>query len=248
MNTVAMLRHQAVQAAKQGQWNQAISLNTQIILENPRDTHALNRLGVAHLQLKQKDEAKKVFSRVLEVDKTNQIAKRHLERVNSNTTHANLLFSNQNFIEEPGKTKVVELHRLASKQVLNQFSVGQPCQLTLKKRFISVESDHTYLGALPEDLSFRLSKLIETGNEYSCNIRSCAGTQCWVYLKEILRAPVNKDTHSFPLSKTSISPINDIDESFALEDSLISSSNSEEPTEDEDDKSDEEDTRSRLDS
>jgi tetratricopeptide (TPR) repeat protein len=246
MNTATMLRHQAVQAAKQGLWAHAISLNTQILKETPKDTHALNRLGVAHLQLSQKDEAIALFTKILEIDKTNTIAKRHLERIKDNQHYTAMSFSNQNFIEEPGKTKVAELHRLASKQALNQFSVGQTCELTIKKRFISVTSQGTYLGALPEDLSFRLSKLIESGNEYSCSIRSCSGTQCWVYLKETVRSAANKDTHSFPPVKSSISPINDIDESFALEDAVSAHMNDAD-AEDDEDKSTEDDSRSNLD-
>lgn len=235
-----MLRHQAVRAAKDGQWSQAVSLNTSILKENPKDTHALNRLGVAHLQLKQKEEAVQAFSEVLAIDKNNQIAKRHLDRIRSNNEGTAFLFSSQSFIEEPGKTKVVELHRLAGKQVLSQFSVGQPCALNLKKRYISVEVGKTYLGALPEDLSFRLSKLIESGNEYSCSIRSCSANSCLVYLRETLRSPANKDTHSFPPSKSSINPINDIDDTFALEDATTAQLGDSDSG-DEDDKSNEDD-------
>ncbi len=241
-----MLRHQAVNAAKNGDWHQAVALNSQIIAESPSDTHAHNRLGVAYLQLRQLDAAKSSFKQVLQIDKTNAIAKRHLERIKDNFVSVAPAFSNQSFIEEPGKTRAVELHRLAGRQVLNQLSVGQECQLIIKKRYISIEMNDVYIGALPEDLSFRLSKLIEKGNEYTCVIRSCSGNHCCVYLKETVRSAANTDVHSFPPSKMSMNPINDIDDNFALQDALGSQLAELDPDSDDDaDKPLEENERSR---
>src|SRR5690606_3385589 len=131
---------------------------------------AYNRLGVAYMQIKNVSKAKKAFQQTLTIDKTNSIAKKQLQRINSNHLGKAPAFTKLSFIEEPGKTKTVELHRLAGKQVLNNLSVGQMCELRPKKRYISVEVDGQYVGALPEDLSLRLARLIETGNEYTCSI------------------------------------------------------------------------------
>ncbi len=99
MNTATMLRHQAVNAAKTGDWKLAVTLNTQILSDSPTDTHALNRLGVAQLQLKQRDEALATFKQVLEIDKTNAIAKRHLDRMKDNQSSAAPSFTNQHYID-----------------------------------------------------------------------------------------------------------------------------------------------------
>lgn len=220
MNMASALRHQAVTAAKQRNWERAVELNTAILEHNPEDESAYNRLGVAYLQLSQSDKAKEAFSQVLTLDKTNAIAKKYLTRIKNNSIVKPPSFSKLNFIEEPGKTKTVDLHRLAGRQAIDTLSVGQSCELILKKRYISVEVDGTYVGALPEDISYRLAKLIETGNTYSCTIRSCAGSHCAVYLRELSRSEQNKHIHSFPPSKAGMSPLNDVEDNYILKEDI----------------------------
>ena len=222
MNTQSLLRNQAIQAAKVRDWQSAIDINLQLLEQNQNDTGALNRLGLAYLQTDNKQKAKECFLKSLELDSSNTIAKKHLQNLKSNYTSTVPSFTRQYFIEEPGRTKTVELVRLAGKQVIESLSVGQSCELKPKNRFISVEMDNQYIGALPEDLSFRLAKLIERGNKYSCCIRSCnSSNHCSVYLKETYRSPQNSDYLSFPLSRTAINSASDIDESVLLLDEDI---------------------------
>ncbi len=222
MNTnVSALEHQAIQAAKNQDWPSAIAYNGQIVEVNPEDSGALIRLGVAHAQVGNTKEAKKLFTQVLEIDKSNTLAKKHLQKLNNKQTISlSTLPADEQFIEEPGKTKTVELHRLAGKEQLDEMAVGQSCQLKSKNRFISVEVGKTYVGSLPEDLSARLSKLMKSGNEYSCYIRSISPTSCNVFLKEISRSPENEFVNSFPVQKSQMATINDMflaDENIALQ-------------------------------
>jgi tetratricopeptide (TPR) repeat protein len=220
MNTHAHLRHLAINAAKNGDWQAAIQYNQNLLSQKPEDTGALNRLGVAFLQLNQAKDAKRAFENVLEIDRNNAIAKKHLSRLKSNQVVNTPSFTFQPFIEEPGRTKTTELHRLAGKPVLDTLAVGQDCELKLKKRFISVEAKGQYVGALPEDLSFRLAKLIERGNTYSCTIRSCSNKSCAVYLRETSRSPQNSEVHSFPPSKSATLGHSDLDDRFLLDEDI----------------------------
>ncbi len=213
------VRQLAIAAAKRADWQAAVEFNSMLLQHNATDVSALNRLGVAHMQLQQKSHAKDAFNKVLEIEKLNPIAKRNLARLKNNGTTV-VSFTSQYFIEEPGKTKTIELHRLAGKQVLDQLSVGQQCELKLKNRYISVECDNQYVGALPEDLSFRLTRLITTGNLYSCTIRSCANNACSVFLKETHRSKKNKEVHSFPPGKLNHSSSADIDDRFLLDEDI----------------------------
>ncbi len=222
MNTQATLRQKAIRAAKNSLWNEAVETNSALIEIDEKDTGAYNRLGVAYLQLKKSKLAKDQFKRVLEIDVNNKIAKKQLERI-KNKQSVSPAFVSQHFIEEPGKTKTVELTRLAGKAVLDSLVVGKNCELVIKNRYISVMADDKYVGALPEDLSFRLTKLIKSGNTYSCAIRSCCGKAFEVYIKELMRSKKNMLTHSFPPSKIALSSINDddlIDEEFTLEENI----------------------------
>jgi len=69
----------------------------------------------------------------------------------------------------------------------------------LKNRYISiVDENEKHIGALPEDISFRLSKLISNGNEYRCVIYKVNEKQCLIQVKETLRSKKNEQIVSFP--------------------------------------------------
>ena len=169
------------------------------------------RSGISYIQLEKKNKAKEAFEQVLEVDKSNALAKKHLLKLKNNQKIIlSRLPTNEEFIEEPGRSKTVDLHRLAGKEQLESLSLGQPCTLKSKNRFISVESDKVYIGSLPEDLSARLSKLIGGGNTYVCYIQSLSSTSCTVFIKETSRSKQNEFIHSFPVAKSLGNNLNDM--------------------------------------
>ena len=208
---IPTLENQAIQASKNQAWDQALALNLQILEQDEHNIPALMRSGIAYLQLEQKAKAQETFEQVLSLDKSNALARKHLQKIKNNQKILlSALPSNEEFIEEPGKSKTVELHRLAGKEQLESLSVGQICDLKPKNRFISVESGKSYIGSLPEDLSARLSKLITTGNTYACYIQSLSSTSCSVFIKETGRSKQNEFVHSFPLVKSAATGLNDM--------------------------------------
>jgi tetratricopeptide (TPR) repeat protein len=221
MNKTSLLQLQAIQAAKNGNWELALTKNSELISKNPSDIGALNRSAIAYLQLGKTIEAIKMLEKVLEIDKSNQIAKKHLADIKGKKRTKKPSFSTEQFIEEPGVTKIVELHRLANKSILQDLDVGQRCSLIPKNRYISVEtSNGEHIGALPEDLSYRLTKLIKRGNIYECFVHSASEKECLVYIKEVVRSKKNEYINSFPLNRTSVAAINDVDERFLLEENI----------------------------
>lgn len=222
MKKYATLVQEAISAAKNQDWEEAVEINTELLSRSENDLGAMNRLGLAYMHLKKPVKARQAFKAVLEKDKSNLIARKHLANL-KNKSVATAPLSNTYFIEEPGKTKITELHRLARKDVLSKLRVGQTCKIFVKKdKYISVETeDGKYIGALPDDLSYRLNKLIRRGNEYACLIHSFADNNCSVHLREVRTSPKNKHLQSFPVSKTSTTstPAN-IDEEFLIEDDI----------------------------
>jgi len=200
MNTQAQLRKQAIQSAKDQDWQTAVTVNMSLLEINVQDTQALNRLGIAYVQLGEKNKAIESFKQSLSFDKTNIIAQKNLERLKSNQM-ATPAFITQQFIEEPGKTRTVELCRLANKSILKTLATGMSGDLKAKKRVVSVEIKGVYVGVLPDDISFRLTKLIQTGNIYSCYVYSTNETKCVVYIKEESRSEQNQDVLSFISNK-----------------------------------------------
>lgn len=194
------LHRLAIQAAKKQEWSAAITFNQQILQQEPEQTAAKLRLGVAYVHTKQPKLAKAALKEVIAQDPTNQLAQRHLQSMEQGRAIEAVQAQASDFIEEPGKTKITELHRLASKQVLESLRPGDSCELKIKNRFISIECNGKYVGSLADDLSSRLCKLLKTGNTYQCRIYASNSTHCSVFLKEITRSATNVAMPSFPVS------------------------------------------------
>lgn len=203
MQNSALLRAAAIEAVKNSDWTSAVHINQEILTKFPKDLNAMNRLGLAYLKLANDKEAKRVFREVLEIDRSNIIANKHLNKIKNNESTPDIIFNAQaDFIEEPGKSKIVTLHRLTSRTQLCKLQTGETCHLQTKNRYISVvDSKKKHIGALPEDISFRLSKLIANGNEYACIVYKVDDKQCCVQLKETFCSKKNAQLQSFPSKK-----------------------------------------------
>lgn len=211
MKNIAPLTKKAVEAAKNKDWSLAIEVNEEILQEDSHNIGALNRLALARMQLGHVRVAKKYLTKVLELDKHNKIASKNLSRIEKRDKNPKINFSQKNsYIEEPGKAQIISLMRLTDKKTLEQVSVGQGCLLDPKKNYISIylieEDDKKktqYLGALPEEISLRLIKLIKTGNQYTCTVHSIDADEekCKVLIKESKVSEANQGITSFPISK-----------------------------------------------
>lgn len=203
MQNSALLRTAAIAAVKNSDWTTAVQINQEILSKFPKDLSAMNRLGLAYLKIGQEKEAKKIFKQVIELDRSNIIANKHLNNIKNKEQTPDIIFNAEaDFIEEPGKSKIISLHRLTSRAQLSKLKVGETCHLQIKNRYISVvDNKKKHIGALPEDISFRLSKLISTGNEYACIIYKIDDKQCCVQLKETFCSKKNAQLQSFPSKK-----------------------------------------------
>lgn len=234
MSQIVKLQQQAINAAKKRDWDQACQYNQELLELKPKDINALNRLGATYLQLNKNRQAQQTFKKVLKIDKSNKLAQKQLQKIKDKQNTSLPSFSNESFIEEPGKTKSIELYRLADKNALKKISIGEECILQPKNRYISVCIGDRYIGSLPEDLSFRLAKLIKSGNSYTCRIRSCDGIKCIVHIREIERSEKNRDIASFANKK--INPtltVNEVDESMIEQDipvEIVDTDNDDEKT------------------
>lgn len=218
MGSLIDLRTQAIAAAKDNDWQTAVTANQEIIAINPADIAAYNRLGMSFLQLGNAKQATAAFKEVLKIDATNPIAKKQLERISKKEDIAPPQFTRTQFIEEPGKSKICALHRLAGRNVLESLRSGQTCQLKPKSRYISVETtEGHYIGALPDDVSYRLSNLITSGNLYECIVYTVTKTECSVFVREKYRSLENQHHNSFPLNGGHNA--NENDDAFLLVDS-----------------------------
>lgn len=201
-DSLACLEQRAIKAAICNRWKQAVQLNQQIVDLKPDNVGALNRLGKAYWENNQLDKAKRAFESALTIDPQNIIAFKNIERLKS----SNGLSSSRKsaakdrvvFLEEPGRTKVVRLIRLASCQVLGELGCADEVVLQPRNRFLNVTSQRgVYLGRFPEDLSLRLGKLIRGGNRYQAFVKLVDSKNLHLFVREIKRSARYRNTSSF---------------------------------------------------
>lgn len=202
------LSFKAISAALNSSWQKAIEVNEQILNEDPKDIDALNRLAYAHLEMGKSQKAHLLYKKVLLIDPYNPIALKNIARVKEfrGTFHKSSFSQKPRtlatvFLEEPGKTKVVNLLKLGSKSVLVLLRIGDSLTLSPKKHYITVlDRDQNYVGSLPDDISFRLIDFIRRGNKYEVFVRSVEKNMVLVFLRETFRSSRMKNISSF-LSK-----------------------------------------------
>ena len=193
MTTQTYTEQDAIQAALAQSWDVAIRINTILLKQNKENVNVLNRLGFAYLQLGQITTAKKTFQKVIKLDAYNQIAiknvkkltlvrQKDLEKVSLSQR------SPMMFLEEPGKTKIVECVNTATLQALACACPGDEVLLKTKKHAVEVRTSNAiYLGALPDDIAFRLIKFISGGNTYSVHIKSVGKNSLVLFIRELTR-------------------------------------------------------------
>lgn len=204
---VTPLRDQAIQTALTGDWNSAIRLNQQLLKENPNDIETLNRLAFAFTVCGKTKDAKNTYRRVLRLDSQNPIAIKNLKRLTMakkiNTTPMHPTFnmsttSDTLFLEESGKTKIVELVNVAEPKIIENLMAGEMVTMRIKRLKIFVcDASGQYIGMLPDDIGKRLIKFINGGNSYEAHIKSLDHRKMLVFIHEIKRAGRFKNQPSF---------------------------------------------------
>ncbi len=183
----------AVAAALAQNWKEAITINTAILKTDKQDLGALCRLGYALLQDGQTAQAKKTYEKVLAIDQYNQIAQKNLKKLGSvkkknGEITARPALSPLMFLEEPGITKIIDCIHVAPPTVLSTLFAGQEVSLKAKNHCVDIRSiDNTYLGALPDDISFKLIKYLSAGNTYRAIVKSVEKNTLKVLIREISR-------------------------------------------------------------
>lgn len=192
------LKNQAIQTALSGDWANAIELNKALIKEEPNDIDALNRLALAYSILGKIKEAKTTYNKVIKIDPLNFIAQRNLLKLKDKTPGGTVSYKiNNQFLEEPGRTKVVELVNIAQPQIIERLRTGQMLNLSIKRFKIFVLDDKQYIGVLPDDIGKRLIKFIKGNSIYEAYVKSVNSHKVAVFIKEVKKSSRFKEQPSF---------------------------------------------------
>lgn len=201
------LAPKAINAALKNNWEEAVGINLIILESDNKNTDALNRLAFAYLQLGNLKKAKTHYQQVIMLDPYNEIAKKNLTRISALKGKSNPLPKTDNnvgnnlnlFIEEPGKTKCIQLIKIATPTTLSILRPAETIQLIPKKHTVMIENGNKiYLGVLPDDIGHKLSKRIKAGNKYEACIKSADKKNVVIFIREISRTKRFKDQPTFP--------------------------------------------------
>lgn len=192
---------QAIAATLSGDWNNAIKLNQSLLDEKPNDIEALNRIGLAYSVLGNSKDAKDSYEKVLKIDPLNSIALKNLKKIQNegpkNGEETTFIQVNNIFIEETGRTKVVDLINLAQAEILQGLQTGQSVDMSVKRLKIFVLQGKKYVGVLPDDIGNRLIKFINGGNKYEAFVKSANHQNVSIFIRELKRSSKFKDQPSF---------------------------------------------------
>lgn len=198
---MSLLKTQAITLALTGDWSGAVELNKSLLKEDPKDIEALNRMALAYTVLGRIKEAKRSYQKVLNIDPLNPIALRNIKKLrgdNLKDTPQEPFFVKNIFLEETGKTKVVELINPAQSEIVTKLHMGESLTLSIKRLKIFVlGGGNKYLGVLPDDIGNRLIKLIKGGNKYEAYVKSAEPNSVTIFIKEVKRSGRFKDQPSF---------------------------------------------------
>ena len=192
----------AIQFARANRWEEAVSANRAVLKLFPNDADSHNRLGKALMELGRVSQAKKAYKRALELDATNNIARKNLERLNALTKMKGIQAGTVQvdpslFIEEMGKSAVTVLQETAP-DMLAKLNAGDLVELHAKGSTVAVKTPTgDFIGVVEAKLRMRLFKLIEGGNKYAAAVTSVNENECQIIVKETYRDPSQAGKPSF---------------------------------------------------
>jgi hypothetical protein len=201
---------QAIKQAQEGQWEEAVITNKNILQLFPNEPEAFNRLGKAYSELGQYTEARNAYEQTLKYSPNNTIAKKNIERLALlqdtvapvPAVHSSNGFERidpRRFIDEPGKTGVTELINLAPASVLAKVGVGDTVQLYVNgHRLLVRNSAGNDIGQIEPRLANRLIEFMEHGNRYAAAILSIENGQVRLIIREEYQHPSMFGKVSFP--------------------------------------------------
>lgn len=177
------LAQEAIKSALNCDWISAREINLQILANNPNDIDALNRLSKALYELGETKKAIEISNQVLLIDPLDKIANRAIEKYqkgkNKSSKTETILF-----IEEPGRTKIVNLINLDC-EICPHLSSGEKILINHGNHKVSASrEDGKYIGKFKDDISKKIINLINAGNRYDFYVHAASANKVTIFIKQ----------------------------------------------------------------
>lgn len=200
------LTEQAVKLAVNGRWQEAVQVNREYTRLFANEAEGYNRLGKALSELGQVQDALDAYQKALDLDPTNQIARRNIDRLaalrDTPVSAPPTQVDTRLFVEETGSAAVAALQAVDPK-VAAVLDAGDIVQLEVQGNAVNVLTVRgEYVGMIEPRIGLRLARMMKAGNRYSAAMVS-TGEQPKVILRETFKHPSMIDKVSFPQSRLS---------------------------------------------
>lgn len=175
----------AVGYALQCNWKEAIKINLLILVNEPEDLDALNRLSRAYFESGNTKKAISVSKKVLKIDTDNSIAKRALVRFKqADPTHSQTGTNKISFIEEAGKTRITSLINLGQEKTYSGLNSGDELLLATHAHKVSVVTQNgKYIGKLADDISAKIRISLKEKNDFKVYTKSVDKNCVKIFIK-----------------------------------------------------------------
>ncbi|BCL84155.1 tetratricopeptide repeat protein [Ktedonobacteria bacterium brp13] len=197
----------AVKLAQEGQWEEAVNTNKNIVNIFPQEPDAYNRLGKAYSELGYYAEARQAYTLTMKYSPNNSIARKNLDRLQTLPDRAPTAapmgaghrIDPRLFIEETGKTGVTTLINLAPASVLSRVSRGDRVNLVRDgHRLQACTAGGEVIGQVEPRLAARLIDFISRGNQYAAGILAIDSSVVRLNMREEYQSPDTYGEVSFP--------------------------------------------------
>lgn len=171
---------QAVRLAISSRWDEAATANREVLKVFGDDPDAFNRLGKSLTELGTVADARAAYARSIELDPTNTIAKRNLDKLATmdderSASAAPSQLDTRLFVEETGKATVATLQAVSSERSA-LLDAGDVVELRVEGNAVNIVDGHgEYVGMVAPRVGLRLSRLIVGGNQYNAAIVTTTG-------------------------------------------------------------------------
>lgn len=185
----------AIKEALDENWKEALSLNKEILKTDPKNINALTRVSKAFFELGRLDEARASAKKALRIDPQNQIAQKSYNKYKSlspedittvtRSTLPNIKKINL-FLEEPGKTKIVDLKHLTDSKFLATLDCGDEVQIVPSNfKVTCTDNEGKYVGRIPDDVATKIIDESKNGVEFRAHIKSINSTEVKIFVRNL---------------------------------------------------------------
>ncbi len=195
---------QAVKLAISSRWQDAANVNRDYLRVFGDEAEGFNRLGKALSELGQISDARESYRKSLELDPSNTIARRNLDRLagmKDTSTAAPSQLDTRLFVEETGTATVARL-QATDEAARASLDAGDLVDLQVQGNAVNVLTvTGTYIGMVEPRFGLRLSKMMTAGNQYTAAMVTTEGA-LKVILRETFKHPSMIDKVSFPAGRS----------------------------------------------